>query len=118
MIMEMRFHPVGLQYLNSFQKEFFPEWIYEAAGIRLRKTITMVNGENTTLIRYEVLHAEAPFTLQLLPLIAARGYHELQHAYNNIFWDVDFNNGLISQSALYRVRRIFLFRYPDQPISR
>jgi predicted glycogen debranching enzyme len=86
--------PKGLQYLNTFKKDFFPEWIYEAAGIRLRKTITMVNGENTTLIRYEVLNAEKPFTLQLLPLIAARGYHQLQHAYNNIFWDVDFKNGL------------------------
>src|SRR5882724_9140319 len=84
--------PKGIQYLSSFKKDFFPEWIYEAAGVRLRKTITMVNGENTTLIRYEVLNAEKPFTLQLLPLIAARGYHELQHAYNNIFWDVDFEN--------------------------
>src|SRR5450432_282309 len=86
--------PQGLRYLSSFKKDFFPEWIYEAAGIRLRKTITMVNGENTTLIRYEVLNAEKPFTLQLLPLIAARGYHQLQHAYNNIFWNVDFKNGL------------------------
>ena len=86
--------PNGLQYLSSFKKEFFPEWIYEVDGIRLRKTITMVYGENTTLIRYEILNAARPFTLQLMPLIAARGYHELQHAYNNIFWNVEFENGL------------------------
>jgi predicted glycogen debranching enzyme len=86
--------PRGIQYLSSFKKDFFPEWIYEAGGTRIRKTITMVYGENTTLIRYEVLNAHKPFTLQLLPLIAARGYHQLQHSYNNIFWDVDFNNGL------------------------
>ncbi len=86
--------PKGFQYLRSFKKDYFPEWIYEVAGIRLRKTITMVYGENTTLIRYEVLKAEKHFTLQLLPLIAARGYHQLQHAYNNIFWDVDFKDGL------------------------
>jgi predicted glycogen debranching enzyme len=86
--------PQGYQFLASFKKDFFPEWIYDVAGIRLRKTITMVYGENTTLIRYEVLKAERPFVLQLLPLIAARGYHQLQHAYNNIFWNVDFKNGL------------------------
>ncbi|HEY4935492.1 MAG TPA: amylo-alpha-1,6-glucosidase, partial [Puia sp.] len=86
--------PKGFQWLNSFKRDFFPEWIYEVEGVRLRKTITMVNDENTTLIRYEVLNAARPFTLQLLPLIAARGYHELQHAYNNIFWNIDFKDGL------------------------
>ena len=86
--------PEGLQWLSSFKKNFFPEWIYEVPGTLIRKTIIMVNGENTTLIRYEILKASNPFTLQLLPLIAARGYHELQHSYNNIFWDIDFENGV------------------------
>jgi predicted glycogen debranching enzyme len=86
--------PSGFQWLVSFKKDLFPEWIFEVAGIRLRKTITMVYGENTTLIRYEVLAAPAPFTMELLPLIAARGYHQLQHAYNNIFWNVEFENGI------------------------
>ena len=87
-------YPKGYQYLSSFRKEFFPEWIYEVAGIRLRKTVTMVYGENTTLIRYEVLQAVTPFMLELLPLIAARGYHQLKHDSDNIFWDVQFENGL------------------------
>ncbi len=87
-------HPKGFQFMTSFRKDFFPEWIFEVAGIRLRKTITMVFEENTTLIRYEVLNADKPFTLQLLPLIAARGYHSLQHAYNNIFWNTEFQNGI------------------------
>ena len=86
--------PAGFQWLNSFKKDLFPEWLFQAEGIRLRKTITMVNGENTTLIRYEVLNAKSPFILQFLPLIAARGYHELQHSNNNIFWKIDFKNGL------------------------
>jgi len=86
--------PNGFLFQYSFKKDFFPEWIYEAGGIRIRKTVTMVHGENTTLIRYEVLKTENAFTFELLPLIAARGYHQLQHSYNNIFWEVDFNKGL------------------------
>jgi predicted glycogen debranching enzyme len=86
--------PQGLQWLSSFKRDFFPEWIYEVPGVTIRKIVTMVNGENTTLIRYEILHASKPFTLELLPLIAARGYHELQHSQNNIFWDIDFRNGV------------------------
>ena len=64
-------YPDGIQYLNSFKKDIFPEWNYEMPGIRLRKTITMVYGENTTLIRYEVLKADKSFSLEMLPLIAA-----------------------------------------------
>lgn len=30
-------HPNGNQYLDSFTKDFFPEWIYEVNGIRLKK---------------------------------------------------------------------------------
>ena len=100
--------PNGIQYLNSFKKDIFPEWNYEAAGIRLRKTITMVYGQNTTLIRYEVLKADKLFSLQLLPLIAARGYHQLQHASNNIFWDVEFMNGLFHNQPFEGAPDIFI----------
>jgi predicted glycogen debranching enzyme len=100
--------PQGFQYLHCFKRDFFPEWIYEVPGLRLRKTVTMVHGENTTLIRYEVLDAESVFTMQFLPLIAARGYHELQHAYNNIFWDTEFNNGLFHNLPYQGAPDIFI----------
>ena len=101
-------YPKGIQYLHSFKKDIFPEWIYEAAGIRLRKTVSMVYGQNTTLIRYEVLQADKIFTLQLLPLIAARGYHQLQHAGTNIFWDVEFKNGLFHNKPFEGAPDIFI----------
>jgi predicted glycogen debranching enzyme len=86
--------PSGFQYLRSFKKDPFSEWIFEMAAVRIQKSITMVHGENTTLIRYEILEAALPFEMEFLPLIAARGYHELQHATNNIFWDTQFENGI------------------------
>jgi predicted glycogen debranching enzyme len=86
--------PNGNQYLISFERKKFPEWIYDLNGIVLKRTVTMVHNENTTLIMYEVIRARTEFTMELLPLIAARGYHSLQHAYNNIFWDVQFENGI------------------------
>jgi predicted glycogen debranching enzyme len=100
--------PTGYKYLRSFKKEFFPEWIYECAGVKLRKTIAMVSGENTTLVRYEVLSAVRSFTMQLLPLIAARGYHQLQHANNNIFWDIEFRNGLFHNQPFENAPHIYI----------
>lgn len=87
-------HPMGNQYLESFSKDFFPEWIYEAGGVRVKKTICMIHGENTVVIRYKAEKAAAPFALELLPLVAARGYHELSHASPRMHWDADFSNGI------------------------
>ena len=85
-------HPQGHQYLNKFSKEIFPQWEYEADGIVLNKTIAMIHGENTVVIIYEVKKATNPFTLELLPLMAATGYHSLAHEGPQMHWDASFNN--------------------------
>lgn len=87
-------HPHGQAYLASFSKGLYPQWIYQADGFRLKKTVAMVHGENTTLVVYEVLKAKSAFTLELLPLMAARGYHSLNHAGSQIHWDAAFNDGI------------------------
>ncbi|HKO80515.1 MAG TPA: glycogen debranching enzyme N-terminal domain-containing protein, partial [Chitinophagaceae bacterium] len=87
-------HPQGHQYLDSFSKDLSPQWEYEAEGVRLRKTIAMIHGENTVVILYEVMNASKPFALELLPLIAAKGYHSLVREGAQMHWDVDFNNGV------------------------
>lgn len=69
--------PEGYQHLVSFTRNLFPEWIYAVNDFRLKKTITMIQGENSTLIIYEVLDAPESFTLELLPLLAFRDYHAL-----------------------------------------
>lgn len=87
-------HPAGNQYLKSFAKELFPEWIYEAEGVQLKKTIAMIHGENTVIVLYDVIKAPKEFTLELLPLMAGRFYHTLQHEGPQMHWDADFNNGI------------------------
>ncbi|MDP4264429.1 MAG: amylo-alpha-1,6-glucosidase [Bacteroidota bacterium] len=87
-------HPNGHQYLNNFTKELFPQWEFEAEGIKLKKTIAMVHDENTVLVIYDVIEAPQPFTLELLPLMAARGYHSLAHEGPQMHWHVDFENGI------------------------
>src|SRR4051812_11678405 len=101
-------HPEGYKYLESFSKKLFPEWIYEVNGIRLKKTIAMVHGENTTLVIYEILKADNQFTMELLPLISAKFYHSLQHSYNNIWWDVHFQNGIFQNQPRESAPNIFI----------
>lgn len=82
--------PNGFNYIHSFSKDLFAEWIYEVEGIRLKKTIAMVHGENTVVVCYEVLHAKGKCFMELLPLMAARGYHTLAHEGPQMHWDAGF----------------------------
>jgi predicted glycogen debranching enzyme len=81
-------HPTGYKYLCSFTKSLCSEFVYEAGVVCLRKSILMPHGENTTIIKYEVVKTETPFILEWLPLLAGRGYHQLMHAR-----DIDLING-------------------------
>ncbi|CAN5834393.1 amylo-alpha-1,6-glucosidase [soil metagenome] len=100
--------PQGYQYLSSFTKSLFPEWIYEVNGIMLKKTIAMVHGENTTIILYEVLNAEQSFTLELLPLISVRGYHRMMHSNNAAQWNADFQNDIFKTKVYNGTPDIFI----------
>jgi predicted glycogen debranching enzyme len=72
--------PRGFEYLASFRQDLFPVFEYEAGGIRLRKTVAAVDGENTTLVLYEVLESPGPLVMSLRPFLAARDQHALTAA--------------------------------------
>lgn len=81
--------------LASFGRDLFPVLEFEADGTRLRKTVACVHGENSTLIRYELLAGPANVTLELKPLLAPRGIHELARANPALRWDCRFDRGLL-----------------------
>jgi glycogen debranching enzyme len=76
-------HPQGYLLLKEFRQDPFPVFVYEIEGLEFEKSIFMVQGENTTVIRYELrAHAgavPATCTLELRPLIAFRDYHATTH---------------------------------------
>jgi len=87
-------HPRGFEHLVSFEKNLLPIFEYEAGGTKLRKTIAAVNGENTTLILYEILNAPTPFSFELRPFVAYRDYHSMTRANDAIRREAQFNNGV------------------------
>jgi len=69
--------PLGFEWMTSFRRDLFPEFEYEAGGVRLRKTIVCPRGENTTIVVYEVLEAPGAFEMRLRPFLANRDFHAL-----------------------------------------
>jgi len=78
-------HPQGFQFQTGFRLDPFPVFTYEVAGLLFEKSLFMVQGENTTVVRYELKNGEHDFKsikLELRPLIAFRDYHATTHENN------------------------------------
>jgi predicted glycogen debranching enzyme len=69
-------HPQGYRLLKEFRLDPFPVFTYEVEGIEIEKRVFMVQGENTTVVEYEV-RGQAEFEIR--PLIAFRDYHSTTH---------------------------------------
>src|SRR5438093_12009394 len=96
-------HPQGLRYLKQFRLDPFPVFTYEVEGIEIEKSVFMIQGENSTVVHYELKknnHPESPknLWLELRPLIAFRDYHSTTHENGAINRDVKERSGLASVS--------------------
>jgi predicted glycogen debranching enzyme len=96
-------HPLGFQLQTGFRLDPFPVFTYEVEGFRLEKSVFMVQGQNTVVIRYELLSDPAtdvgaghavPLRLELRPLIAFRDYHSTTHENGALNPHVDTEDGL------------------------
>jgi glycogen debranching enzyme len=102
-------HPHGHELLESFTLDPMPTFVYEAGGVKLRKTVAAIHGENTTVVFYDVLEAPAPFTLELRPLIAFRDHHALQRANDGIrFANASFADGVFRARPYDGAPELFL----------
>jgi predicted glycogen debranching enzyme len=86
-------HPQGYRHLKRFHLEPFPSFVYDVDGAELEKSIFMVYGENTTVIRYQLRGADA--ALELRPLIAFRDYHNTTRENCALNPSLRINNGYV-----------------------
>src|SRR5215211_1614768 len=92
-------HPQGFQYQTGFRIDPFPKFTYEIQGVRLEKSVFMVQGENTTLVQYDIFkkqsHADSSsIRLELRPFIAFRDYHSTTHENGVLNPHVETEKGL------------------------
>jgi predicted glycogen debranching enzyme len=89
-------HPRGFDYQTGFRLEPFPRFTYEIEGVRLEKSVFMVQGENTTVVQYELEQTHQDIRLEVRPLIAFRDYHGTTHENSALNPHVETDNVLTS----------------------
>jgi predicted glycogen debranching enzyme len=75
-------HPDGYARLRAFSNDPHPRWAYQSDAFTIAKSLRMVRGENTVVLSYTLLTAAAPVKMELRPLFALRGIHELNFQWN------------------------------------
>jgi predicted glycogen debranching enzyme len=101
-------YPQGFHYLKSFQRNIFPEFIYEAGGVELKKTIVGIHGENTVVIVYEVIRATGKFILELMPFASCKDYHGEARANDSIYRNYLFDDGIFQTMNYEACPEIFI----------
>lgn len=72
-------HPEGHRHLRAFSYNPFPRWAYQGEGWTLEKSLHLLRGENTVCLAYTLLGGERPLDMELRPLLALRGIHDLMY---------------------------------------
>jgi predicted glycogen debranching enzyme len=75
-------HPQGHNFLRAFHHEPFPRWAYQGEGWTIEKQLRPLAGENTVVLSYTALGGSASVELEVRPLFALRGMHELMYQWN------------------------------------
>lgn len=93
-------HPHGFEYQVGFRLDPFPRFTYEIEGVRIEKSVFMVQGENTTVIQYQfeptVLGNHRDIKFEVRPLIAFRDYHGTTHENSALDSRIEMDQGQTS----------------------
>ena len=78
------YFPLGHQYIDSVSLNPVPTLVYNFAETFLQKEVLLLASQNTVMVRYKVLKAPGPVTLQLRPLLGLRYASSLIRKTGNI----------------------------------
>ena len=82
-------HPQGYKHLISFELGAAgePVWRFQVGGAVIEKSIILVHGADTVLVRYVLISAKTtPVRLQLQPMLAGRDFHATIQQYQRPGW--------------------------------
>ena len=74
----------GYKNLESFEKNYIPEFNYKVKDIKITKKICMVHERNTVTVTYYIENGKNPSKLILTPIVTFRDFHTINEQ-NHLF---------------------------------
>lgn len=100
-------HPQGYHFQTSFRLDPFPIFTYVVEGLSFEKSVFMAEGQNTTVVHYELRSRSSyagPVKLEVRPLVAFRDYHGTTH-----------ENGFLNREVNKETGHATITPYQDLP---
>jgi predicted glycogen debranching enzyme len=92
------FNPKGHKYIEDYDADNIPSRTYRVGGVKVRQERLFVHYEEQFLLRFTILEASEPMTLQFRPFLSFRNIHQLTHANLGANTKIDFiENGIKSR---------------------
>lgn len=65
----------GFKHQQKFEMNYLPKFTYAIEDVVIEKTVSMVYGENTTVVVYKIINGQSKTSISLKPLINYRDHH-------------------------------------------
>jgi predicted glycogen debranching enzyme len=105
-----------INHKNKFSFDVFPTFTYQINGIKIKKTIFMEYGKNTTIIRYKI-DTKKPLTIFHNPVLNSRHIYDVNGQRYLTFHHDFFNNCVsIKPGNIDKTLKIFLKDIKFQPL--
>ena len=101
-------HPRGFEQLVAFDPSPFPRWAFQAGGWTLQKELRSLPQRNAVSLQYTLLGCNSPVTLDLRPMLALRGMHELMYQWGGPRETTPIAPGHLRIDATSRTPEVFL----------
>ncbi|MCS7047700.1 MAG: amylo-alpha-1,6-glucosidase [Verrucomicrobiae bacterium] len=100
-------YPHGFNIQREFRLRPWPTFRYSTADFDLERTVTMVHGENTTIVGYHNRRSRGPVTLHVRPLLACREYNGIIRRHERVRWEVEPTKSGVSVQPVAELPRIY-----------
>jgi predicted glycogen debranching enzyme len=73
------YFPRGYQFIDSFTMEDYPVTRFRFGDVCIEESLLMPCGEESVLVRYDIIEGDKALVLKAIPLISYRSIHSLHH---------------------------------------
>jgi predicted glycogen debranching enzyme len=106
-------YPHGFNIQADFRLRPWPTFRYVSHDFDIEKSVCLVNGENTVVIRYTCTRSTGAVELKLRPLLAFRDYNALAKRSDAVNMTVERNSGVLSVQPQTKLPRLYFYGTPD-----
>ncbi len=99
--------PGGYRLLRAFSSDPFPRWAFQGDGFTIEKSLHLLPNENTVCLTYSLLAGDQSVQLEIRPLMALRGIHELGYQWNGRLAAEAKTKGRVRIAATSRTPEVF-----------